>query len=197
MKRFSFIAALLMCAAGAFAQSAPNPSAPPTASQLINRQMSGIEREFVPLVEAMPADKFDFAPTNGEFKDVRSFGKMVKHVAITNVLVASAMLGQDAPKLTDEEKENGPENVKTKEQIVQYLKDSFAMLHKAADGATDANLMSPLTNIFGGKAPLYRLSLFIFIAGHNRDHYGQLVEYLRDNGKIPPASQPAPPPAKK
>lgn len=193
MKRFSLIAsALLMCASGAFAQSAPAPTAPPTASQLINRQITGIEREFVPLVEAMPADKFDFAPSNGEFKDVRGFGKMVKHAAVTNVLVASAILGQEPPKLTDEEKENGPADVKTKEQIVQYLKDSFAMLHKAADSANDGNLMAPLKNVFGGKASLYRLSLFIFIAGHNRDHYGQLVEYLRDNGIIPPASRPAP-----
>ena len=193
MKRYSLIAtALLMCIGAAFAQTAPAPTTPATASQLINRQITGIEREFVPLAEAMPADKFDFAPTNGEFKDVRGFGKMVKHAAVTNVLVASAILGQDPPKLTDEEKENGPADVKTKEQIVQYLKDSFAMLHKAADGANDGNLMAPLKNVFGGKAPLYRLSLFIFIAGHNRDHYGQLVEYLRDNGIIPPASRPQP-----
>ncbi len=166
-------------------------------AQVVNRQITGLERELVPLVEAMPEDKFSFAPTNGEFKGVRTFGAMVKHIAVTNVLMASVMNGQDAPKLTDEEADNGPANVKTKAEIVQYLKDSFAMLHKAAEGTTAENLMTPLKNPFGGKAPSYRIGLFISNVGHSRDHYGQLVEYLRDNGIIPPASQPAPPPAKK
>jgi hypothetical protein len=196
MKRLILMAAAsLMCINSAFAQNAPKPSSPaaaPTMTEVIDRQMSGVEREFVPMVEAMPEDKFDFAPTNGEFKGVRTFGKMVKHVAVTNVMVASAMLGQSLPKLTDEEKENGPENVKTKAEIVQYLKDSFAMVHKAAGATTAENIMAPLPNPFGGKASLYRLSLFIFVAGHSRDHYGQLVEYLRDNGIIPPASRPQP-----
>src|SRR3954470_20413621 len=109
--------ALLMCSAGAFAQDAQKPATPaaaPTMSQVINRQISGLERQFVPLVEAMPEDKFEFVPTNGEFKGVRTFSYMAKHVAVTNVLMASAMLDQAPPKLTDEENDNGPANIKTK-----------------------------------------------------------------------------------
>ena len=190
MKRFTlFLSSLLMCGISAFAQGTP---AAPTMSQVINRQIGGVERELVPLVEAMPENKFDFAPTNGEFKGVRPFGKMVKHIAVTNVLMASAMLGEEPPKLTDEESDNGPANVKTKAEIVKYLKDSFAMLHKAAEGTNEGNLMTPVKNPFGGKAPAFRLGLFISNVGHSRDHYGQLVEYLRDNGIIPPASQPQP-----
>jgi hypothetical protein len=198
MKRISFLMlTLLMCSIGAFAQDASaqkpaaGPAAAPTAAQVINRQLNGVEREFVPLAEAMPEDKFDFAPTSGEFKGVRSFGKMVKHVAVTNVLMASAMLGQAPPKLTDEESDNGPADIKTKAQIVQYLKDSFALLHKAADATNEQNLMTPVSNPFG-KGNAYRLGLFISNVGHSRDHYGQLVEYLRDNGIIPPASRPQP-----
>lgn len=196
MKRLSFIvSAVLMLFSGAFAQDAQKPASPaaaPTMAQVINRQITGLERELVPLVEAMPEDKFNFAPTNGEFKGVRTFGAMVKHIAVTNVLMASVMNGQDAPKLTDEEADNGPANVKSKAEIVQYLKDSFAMLHKAADGTNESNIMSPLKNPFGGKAPSYRIGLFISNVSHSRDHYGQLVEYLRDNGIIPPASRPQP-----
>src|SRR4051812_15425586 len=167
--------ALLMCSAGAFAQDAQKPATPaaaPTMSQVINRQISGVEREFVPLVEAMPEDKFNFAPTNGEFKGVRTFGAMVKHVAVTNVLMASVMNDQASPKLTDEEADNGPANVKTKAEIVQYLKDSFAMLHKAAEGTNEGNIMAPLKNPFGGKAPSFRVGLFISNLAHSRDHYG-------------------------
>src|ERR1041385_4701959 len=134
MKRFTLLlSSLLMCAIGAFAQDAAKAPAPPTMSQIINRQISGVERELVPLVEAMPENKFDFAPTNGEFKGVRTFASMAKHIAVTNVLMADAMLGQDPPKLTDEESDNGPANIKTKAEIVQYLHDSFTLLHKAAD----------------------------------------------------------------
>ena len=198
MKRFSLLLSsllLLMCCAGAVAQDAAKPASPasaPTMAQIINRQVGGVERELVPLVEAMPEDKFNFAPTNGEFNGVRTFGAMVKHIAVTNVLMAGAMLDQAPPKLTDEENDNGPNNVKTKAEIVQYLKDSFAMLHKAADGVNDKNIMSPVKNPFGGKNPGYRLGLFISNVGHSRDHYGQLVEYLRDNNIIPPASRPQP-----
>ena len=194
MKRFCLLFAMLFLGlTGAYAQvaaPAQAPAGPPTMALIINRQLGGVERELVPLVEAMPEDKFDFAPTSGEFKGVRTFGKMVKHIAVTNVLMASVMLDQDQPKLTDEEKDNGPANVKTKAEIVQYLKDSFALLHKAADGTNDKNIMTPLKNPFGGKNPAFRLGLFISNVGHSRDHYGQLVEYLRDNGIIPPASRP-------
>jgi len=174
------------------AQKPAAPAAPPTMSQVINRQIGGLERQFVPLVEAMPEDKFEFVPTNGEFKGVRSFSYMAKHVAVTNVLMASAMLDQAPPKLTDEEAENGPANIKTKAQIVQYLKDSFALLHKAADATNEQNIMTPVKNPFGGKNPSYRLGLFLSDIGHAFDHYGQMVEYLRDNGIIPPASRPQP-----
>src|SRR5882724_3984544 len=131
MKRISLLViAILMCAAGSLAQVAapaqkPAAQAPPTISSVINRQISGVERDFVPLAEAMPEDKFDFAPTNGEFKGVRTFGQMVKHVAVTNQLLAAAMLGEKPP-VTGDEAENGPAAIKTKAQIVQYLKDSFA-----------------------------------------------------------------------
>ncbi len=195
MQRFSLIAAaLFMCAAAAFAQDAQKPASPPTPtmSRVINGQINSVERELVPLVEAMPEDKFDFAPTNGEFKGVRTFGKMVKHIAVTNVLMASVMIDQPQPKLTDEEADNGPANIKTKAEIVQYLKDSFAMLHKAAEGTTPENIMTPVKNPFGGKNPSFRLGLFISNLAHSRDHYGQLVEYLRDNGIVPPASRPQP-----
>src|SRR5215469_6862488 len=47
------------------------------------------ERLLTSAVDAMPADKFGFAPTDGEFKGVRTFGQMVKHVAATNHILAA------------------------------------------------------------------------------------------------------------
>jgi hypothetical protein len=55
------------------------------------------EKEIMPAVEAMPADKFGFAPTDGEFKGVRTFGQMVKHLSATNYILAAAALEEQPP----------------------------------------------------------------------------------------------------
>jgi hypothetical protein len=188
-----FTLMLLFVASLAVAQDQPKPAtkpaAAPTISEVLNRSFSGVEGQIVPLAEAMPEDKYDFAPTNGEFKGVRTFGQMVKHVAVTNQLIAAAMLGQKPP-VTGDEAENGPASVKSKAEIVAYLKDSYANLQKAAAGTNEANLMAPIDNAFGGSNKWNRLAASMLAFGHSFDHYGQLVEYLRMNGIIPPASRP-------
>src|SRR5436190_755316 len=102
MIRIPLYMAILLASVAAVAQTdapkaAPKPAAPPTVSVVINRQIGNVEGQFVPLADAMPEDKYDFAPTNGEFKGVRTFGQMVKHVAVTNQLLAAALLGQKPP----------------------------------------------------------------------------------------------------
>jgi hypothetical protein len=70
----------------------------------------------IPAVDAMPADKFGFAPTDGEFKGVRTFGQMVKHLSATNHILAAAALGEEPP--ADAGDEVGPEAVRTKAEIL-------------------------------------------------------------------------------
>src|SRR5215469_346151 len=65
------------------------------------------EKEIISAVDAMPADKFGFAPTDGEFKGVRTFGQMVKHLSATNYILAAAALGEEPP--ADAGDEVGPE----------------------------------------------------------------------------------------
>lgn len=159
---------------------------PPThAGQVIERQFSGMEREFVPAAEAMPADKYDFAPTNGEFKGVRTFAQQVKHVAAVNYMLSAALLGEKPP--VEVGSENGPDSIKTKDQIVKFLKDSCAYTHKALATLKDSNLVEMVDGPFGGKSS--RLALANETIWHSFDHYGQMVEYLRTNNIIPPASR--------
>src|SRR5258708_3735826 len=107
------------------------------------------EKVIIPAVDAMPADKFGFAPTDGEFKGVRTFGQMVKHLSATNHILAAAALGEEPP--ADAGDEVGPEAVRTKAEILNYLNDSFAHLSKAVEaiGQTNASVnpspISPLT----------------------------------------------------
>lgn len=156
-------------------------------ASVLNSQLSGVERELVPAAEAMPADKFEFAPAQGEFKGVRNFGSQIKHVAAVNYMIGGAILGEKPPVDIGSD-ENGASNVKSKDEIVQYLKDSFAYLHKAVNSVTEGNMLEPITAPWGD-AKTTRLAMSVIGVGHPFDHYGQIVEYLRMNGIVPPASR--------
>src|ERR1700681_1689212 len=95
------------------------------------------EKVIIPAVDAMPADKFGFAPTDGEFKGVRTFGQMVKHLSATNHILAAAALGEEPP--PDAGDELGPEAVRTKAEILDYLNGSFAHLSKAINAIGENN----------------------------------------------------------
>jgi uncharacterized damage-inducible protein DinB len=180
--------ALLLCSFG-LGQSptqSPTKDEKKTLSQVVDSAIKRVERDFVPAAEAMPEDKYSFAPTNGEFKGVRTFAEQIKHVAATNYLVGSLILGEKPP--VDVNDEKGPDNVKSKAEVLQYLKGSYAYAHKAAATITEANVVESIPS-FDGKSTTTRLSLAMLFAWHGYDHYGQMVEYLRMNGIVPPASR--------
>lgn len=148
-----------------------------------------VEKEIISTVDAMPADKFGFAPTDGEFKGVRTFGQMVKHFSATNHILAAAALGEEPPAEAGDEL--GPESVRTKAEILAYLKGSFVHLDKAVEAIGQTNIpvnASPISPLKRGEVT--RLALITETLLHAYDHYGQLVEYLRMNGVVPPASRP-------
>jgi hypothetical protein len=157
--------------------------------QALQILLSHLQKEVVSTAEAMPADKYGFAPTDGEFKGVRTFGQQVKHLAATNNILAAAALGEEPP--ADAGDEVGPETVRTKGEILDYLKGSFAHLDKAVAAIGDmripvrASPISPLRT-----TQVTRLALVVEALVHSFDHYGQMVEYLRMNGVVPPASRP-------
>ena len=90
---------LLLNSAAAFAQQR-QPQLK-TIPDSINFIWKNIERDFVELAEAMPEDKWRFKPTQGEFKDVRTFGEQVKHVACANEAWAKQMAGEEPPSRCD------------------------------------------------------------------------------------------------
>lgn len=154
--------------------------------QVLDGSVSNVEREFVSATDAMPEDKFGFAPTNGEFKGVRTFGEQVKHVAAVNYMFGAAILSEKVP--VDVGDESGPASMKSKAEILSYLKDSFIYVHKAIKTINEKNLVEPLKSPFG-EGSVTRLGLATSVAAHCFDHYGQMVVYLRMNGIVPPASR--------
>jgi uncharacterized damage-inducible protein DinB len=147
------------------------------------------EKVIVSAADAMPADKYTFAPTDGEFNGVRTFGQMVKHLSATNYILASAALGEEPP--ADAGDELGPEAVRTKDEILRYLKGSFAYLDKAIEAIGQKSALvrsSPISPLKSTEAT--RLALVVESLVHAFDHYGQMAEYLRMNGVVPPGSRP-------
>jgi hypothetical protein len=181
------VASLLVFACGAIALAQAEKSTEQrTVAQVLDRSVAGVEGEFVPAADAMPEDKYSFAPTSGEFKGVRNFGQQVKHVAAVNYIFGAAILGEKPP--VELGGESGPDSVKTKAEILRFLKDSFAYAHKAVGTIDEKNLVEPIKSPFG-EGSTTRLGMATGIAAHCFDHYGQMVEYLRMNSIIPPASR--------
>ena len=169
-----------------------SPQAPPTAASAIDHEITIVEKEVVDAAEAMPEDKYNFSPESlnipgSDYKGVRTFGEQVKHIAASNYLIWSPITGEKAPDTANEGK--GPDAMKAKAEIVKFLKDSFAFGHKAVATLTTANSVEPIPF---GKNKTTRLFLSTFAVAHCFDHYGQMAEYLRMNGIIPPASRKKP-----
>lgn len=155
--------------------------------KIFDQQISGVEHEFVPLVQAMPADKFGFAPTGGEFHGVRTFAQQSTHVAAVLYEVSAAILGEKNPTEMGKS-ENGPASLKSKAEVEKYVKDAFAYAHRAMLSLNDQNLGGMVKSPFGN-GETARLSLAITAVSHCFDHYGQMVVYARMNGIVPPASR--------
>ncbi len=164
---------------------------PPTVASVLDMLYGVVEQEVVSAAEAMPEDKYSFAPANGEFKGVRTFAEQVKHIGFANRLYFGPLMGETIDTNSFKENPNGPAALKTKAEIVQYLKDSFALGHRAISGITAENQVTPLPDPV---TPFLstRLAIAMIASFHPKDHYGQMVEYLRMNGIIPPASRPQP-----
>ncbi len=157
-----------------------------TAKEILDHAVTGVEHEFVPAADAMPEDKFNFAPTNGEFKGVRTFAQQIKHVAAVNYELAAAILEEKPP--VDIGDESGPKSLTAKADIIKYLKGSFAYAHKAIATINDKNVTETVKSPFG-EGRVSRMGLAMEFSSHAYDHYGQMAVYLRMNGIIPPASR--------
>ena len=168
-------------------QTAEAQQATVTVASTVDRDISAVEKQIVDAAEAMPEDKFNFTPEalnipGSNYKGVRSFAVQVKHIAASNWFIWSPLTGDKLPEgLKDG---NGPEVLKSKADILKFLRDSFALGHRAAAALTTENMLQN-----PGNSKSTRLRLAEFGVAHAYDHYGQMVEYLRMSGIVPPASR--------
>jgi hypothetical protein len=183
MQTFSriFACALLLVASHVmFGQSGPS------VNKALDFWVTNAEREIVSAAAAMPEQKYNFAPTGGEFSGVRTFGEQVKHLAANNYRMAAYVLERKPS--PEEEDETGPEAVRSKDEILNYLRGSFTALHSAIATITRENMLEPVSSHQPPRQNT-RLQFAVDAVAHSYDHYGQMVEYLRMNGIVPPASR--------
>jgi hypothetical protein len=164
-------------------QNAPaTPSASPTVAVILDRQLSSLEKEMVPMGTDMPESKFNFVPSGGDFKGVRSFSDQLKHAAVVNYRISGAILQEKPPLPAD------VASLKSKDEVMKFFQDSFTYTHKAFATITEKNLAEEIPPAFGN-AKATRLGMAVGLISHGRDLYGQLVVYLRMNSIVPPASR--------
>jgi uncharacterized damage-inducible protein DinB len=185
-----FFSALAFSAAAPASDRQGPPKGKTPLATAIDTEISNIEKQFVDIVEAMPEDKFSYSPetTNlpgSDFKGVRTFAMQVRHVAADNFAIWAPLTGNPEPAGINSP--NGPDDMKSRVEIIKFLKDSFAYSHDAVTGLSSENSLD-LVEFRGRKVT--RVSLVILALTHINDHYGQLVEYLRLNGIVPPGSRP-------
>jgi len=63
-------------------------------SQTLDVWVWKTEELVVPAVEAMPEEKYSFAPMAGEFTGVRTFGQLMKHLVAPTINLARSFWGR-------------------------------------------------------------------------------------------------------
>ena len=171
---------LLGCTAVVFGQA--KKTTPPTSvAEVFDRSVDGPEHATLALAEKMPEPLYNFVPTHGEFKGVRTFAQLAKHIAVANYQMG-AVLREKTP-IEPGPHDNGPDSLHSKADVVKFLRESFVYLHKGIATVNEHNLMEVVELPEGGRVP--RLSVVTAAISHPWDIYGQMVEYLRMNGIDP------------
>ena len=179
MRTMVAVACLTLCSAmGLQAQEKVAPA------KAMDTMIGILESEIVPAAKAMPADKYSFAPKSSmipgsKLDGVRTFAGQVAHVAQANYFMfgtASGMKPDVDVKAIGE--------LKSKDELIAALEKSFDFAHHAAAMLTPENAFEAV-DVDG---PQTRVTGEAFGVAHGFDHYGQMVEYLRMNGMVPPAS---------
>lgn len=157
---------------------------PTTIANSVAESLKFVEGSLLGVAEAMPEDKYGYIPTAGKFDDARSFGEQVKHVACAQFAFFNEFEGKQPP---NDCERGGHDPAKTKAELIKYLRDSFDYSNRVIATLTAENAVDRIEGRYAG--PNTKLGISVVSVWHVTDHYGQLVEYLRMNGIVPPMTQ--------
>ena len=157
---------------------------PKNIADSVGGALNWTEGQFLSVAEAMPEAKYSFIPSGGNFKGVRSFAEQVKNVACANFAFFNEIEGKTPPEHCEK---GGPAKAKTKAELLKYLRDSFDYGNRVLATINTENALVRVDGPYAG--PNTRLGIAVAAVWHIADHYGQIVEYLRMNGIVPPPTR--------
>jgi uncharacterized damage-inducible protein DinB len=174
---------LTVILAGTLSAGAQTPAAPANPiSQAIRDGWNGAKRNVAGSAKVMPAAKYSFKPT----ESVRTFGQILAHLAGANYIFCAAARGEKSPHAEDAFEKSAT----TPAAIAKALDDSIAYCDAAYSALDDRRAAEIIDGPFGGGKEA-RAAALMGNTGHNNEHYGNLVTYLRINGLTPPSSAPS------
>ena len=158
-------------------------------AKAVDAMLSMFEYQLTGVAKAMPADKYDFAPkpetfvagSPAKFATVSSFSQELAHLIGGNYYFFSKATGDAMPA-----EAKAVHGLKTKDELLAALKQSFVYAHAQVAKLTPENAFLGIEGADGMHTPI---TLETFAVAHGNDHYGQMVEYLRMNGVVPPGSK--------
>jgi uncharacterized damage-inducible protein DinB len=186
-KLFVVIALGFLMAIPAAAQMAQQqPSANPMSTWLRNAYTNN-RNYILKSAEKMPEENYSMRP--GPQMEVRTFGQILGHIADANYMFCSQAKGEKNPNQgTDTEK------LTSKAALVGALTNAFNYCDGVYAALTDASGLEVITITRGNgqQAQVPRMAPLVMNLGHNNEHYGNIVTYLRIKSIVPASSEPKP-----
>jgi len=152
-----------------------------TISGVLDQSYARLERQLIQIAEQVPGQSYSFRPS----PEVRTFGEQLRHIGAVQWVVGAGIQGGDPP-VDVGDGDSGPLAMLVKADILAYVRDSFAFIHRAIGTISLHNALDMIPHPYGPKkTKVERLALGIGYACHGWDHYGQLVVYARLNNIVP------------
>ena len=165
----------------AFAQA----PATPTPAAWLRGAYTNISRYIPRAAEKMPEEHYGLRP--GTQPEVRTFGQLIGHLANYNYLWCSQAKGDKNPAAGQDF-----EKTTNKAALVKAVTEAIAFCAPVYEALTDASgqELLTITQENGRRTQAFRISLLTLNYGHNNEHYGNVVTYMRMKDIVPPSSEP-------
>jgi uncharacterized damage-inducible protein DinB len=188
MKRV-FIVVLLGTCLGipAVAQTGQQTSPKDPMATWLHNAFNTNRKNIVRSAEKVPEELYGLRP--GPQVEVRTFGQILGHLANFNYLWCSQAKGEKNPG-----QGNDFEKLASKAALIRALSDAFTYCDGVYAALTDPSGLEiiTVTQENGRQAQVPRMSLLVLNYGHNNDHYGNMVTYMRIKSIVPASSEPRP-----
>jgi uncharacterized damage-inducible protein DinB len=146
----------------------------------ISGQFEASARKVVSLAEAMPADKYSWAPMEG----VATVVSVYMHIARYNYMYPQENLGIESP-MGAAAYGRWEAEVTDKAEAVAILAASMDHVRGVIDGMSDADLNAE-TRLYGRQVGEW--AVLLQLVAHMNEHLGQSIAYARMNRVVPPWS---------